>query len=175
MGSNSLQIPIALPNHTPTLSTPLSFSLPLLSPSPLLRRRFQTRRLAIRPRRASTLSASSAAGVANSVPRNGHYTVGDFMTTKESLHVVKPSTTVDQGKTSSSTFPLRLEPLLSFSNWFASIFFTALDFLVEKRITGFPVVDDDWKLVNILLNFLWLCMRLNSVLGFRKEWLFCIY
>lgn len=24
---------------------------------------------------------------------------------------------------------------------------TALDTLVEKRITGFPVVDDDWKLV----------------------------
>lgn len=25
--------------------------------------------------------------------------------------------------------------------------FTALEALVEKRITGFPVIDDDWKLV----------------------------
>lgn len=25
---------------------------------------------------------------------------------------------------------------------------TALDLLVENRITGFPVIDDDWKLVS---------------------------
>ncbi|KAL6218865.1 hypothetical protein ACLB2K_012072 [Fragaria x ananassa] len=136
MGSNSLQIPIALPNHTPTLFSPLSFSLPLLSPSPLLRRPFQTLPLSIRPRRASTL-ASSAAGVANSVQRNGHYTVGDFMTTKESLHVVKPSTTVDQ----------------------------ALDFLVEKRITGFPVVDDDWKLVGVVSDYD--LLALDSISGVK--------
>jgi hypothetical protein len=28
---------------------------------------------------------------------NGVYTVGDFMTKKEALYVVKPSTTVDEG------------------------------------------------------------------------------
>lgn len=27
---------------------------------------------------------------------------------------------------------------------------TALETLVEKRITGFPVVDDDWKLASLL-------------------------
>lgn len=30
-------------------------------------------------------------------PKNGLYTVGDFMTKKEELHVVKPTTTVDEG------------------------------------------------------------------------------
>lgn len=30
-------------------------------------------------------------------PRNGVYTVGDFMTRKEELHVVKPTTSVDEG------------------------------------------------------------------------------
>ena len=30
-------------------------------------------------------------------PKSGVYTVGDFMTKKEDLQVVKPSTTVDEG------------------------------------------------------------------------------
>ena len=30
-------------------------------------------------------------------PRSGLYTVGDFMTKKEDLHVVKPTTSVDEG------------------------------------------------------------------------------
>ncbi|CAK7329908.1 unnamed protein product [Dovyalis caffra] len=69
------------------------------------------------PNRSSVTVALST--VANSVPaRSGIYTVGDFMTKKEDLHVVKANTTVDD----------------------------ALEALVEKRITGFPVVDDDWKL-----------------------------
>lgn len=33
----------------------------------------------------------------NFQPRNGNYTVGDFMTKKDNLHVVKPTTTVDEG------------------------------------------------------------------------------
>lgn len=32
----------------------------------------------------------------------------------------------------------------------ACIDLTALETLVEYRITGFPVIDDDWKLVRIL-------------------------
>ncbi|KAK6241082.1 hypothetical protein SCA6_006471 [Theobroma cacao] len=68
-----------------------------------------------------------AAGlIANSVPsRNGNYTVGDFMTRKEDLHVVKTTTTVDE----------------------------ALEALVEKRVTGFPVIDDDWKLVGVVSDY----------------------
>ncbi|XP_022752300.1 uncharacterized protein LOC111301053 [Durio zibethinus] len=50
--------------------------------------------------------------------RGGIYKVGDFMTRKENLHMVKPTTTVDE----------------------------ALEALVEHKITGFPVSDDDWKL-----------------------------
>ncbi|XP_043714336.1 CBS domain-containing protein CBSX1, chloroplastic-like [Telopea speciosissima] len=58
-------------------------------------------------------------------PRNGVYTVGDFMTRKEDLHVVKANTTVDE----------------------------ALEALVENRITGFPVIDDDWKLVGVVSDY----------------------
>ncbi|KAK9287217.1 hypothetical protein L1049_015630 [Liquidambar formosana] len=62
----------------------------------------------------------------NSVqPKGGTFTVGDFMTKKEDLHVVKPTTTVDE----------------------------ALEALVEKRITGFPVIDDDWKLVGLVSDY----------------------
>ncbi|KAI4377216.1 hypothetical protein MLD38_014882 [Melastoma candidum] len=56
------------------------------------------------------------------ISKNNAYTVGDFMTRKEDLHIVKPNTTVDK----------------------------ALEMLVENRITGFPVVDDDWKLVGLV-------------------------
>lgn len=64
--------------------------------------------------------------MSNSVPsKNGLLTVGDFMTKKEELHVVKPTTTVDE----------------------------ALKALVENRITGFPVVDDDWKLVGVVSDY----------------------
>lgn len=36
---------------------------------------------------------------------------------------------------------------------------TALETLVEKRITGFPVVDDDWKLVILLsLSLIFYCI-----------------
>ncbi|KAL3583755.1 hypothetical protein D5086_014816, partial [Populus alba] len=58
-------------------------------------------------------------------PKNGVYTVGDFMTRKEDLQVVKPTTTVDE----------------------------ALESLVEHRITGFPVIDDDWKLVGLVSDY----------------------
>ncbi|XP_020968773.1 CBS domain-containing protein CBSX2, chloroplastic isoform X1 [Arachis ipaensis] len=62
----------------------------------------------------------------NSAPRgNGSYTVSDFMTTKDHLHVVKPSTTVDE----------------------------ALEALVNNRISGLPVIDDDWNLVGVVSDY----------------------
>ncbi|KAL1190467.1 CBS domain-containing protein CBSX1 [Cardamine amara subsp. amara] len=61
----------------------------------------------------------------SSSPRSGVYTVGEFMTKKQDLHVVKPTTTVDE----------------------------ALELLVENRITGFPVIDDDWKLVGLVSDY----------------------
>ncbi|KAG6793162.1 hypothetical protein POTOM_002353 [Populus tomentosa] len=76
------------------------------------------------PYRSSVTVALST--VANSVPaRSGIYTVGDFMTKKEGLYVVKANTTVDD----------------------------ALEALVEKRITGFPVIDDDWRLVGVVSDY----------------------
>ncbi|XP_051132633.1 CBS domain-containing protein CBSX1, chloroplastic-like [Andrographis paniculata] len=74
----------------------------------------------------SDASLFATNGSTNSVsPREGTYTVGDFMTRKEHLHVVKPTTTVDE----------------------------ALETLVNKRVTGFPVVDDDWKLVGVVSDY----------------------
>ncbi|KAM3363482.1 CBS domain-containing protein CBSX1, chloroplastic isoform X1 [Capsicum galapagoense] len=80
--------------------------------------------------------ASSNTLTANSVPpRNGVYTVGDFMTRKEELRVVKPNTSVDE----------------------------ALEILVEHRITGFPVIDDNWKLVGLVSDYD--LLALDSVSG----------
>ncbi|CAH9069475.1 unnamed protein product [Cuscuta europaea] len=67
--------------------------------------------------------------------RNGVYTVGNFMTGKENLLVVKPSTSVDE----------------------------ALEVLVENRITGFPVIDDEWKLVGVVSDYD--LLALDSVSG----------
>lgn len=47
------------------------------------------------------------------------------MTRKKDLYVVKTTTTVDE----------------------------ALDALVEKRVTGFPVIDDDWNLVGVVSDY----------------------
>ncbi|XP_041010032.1 CBS domain-containing protein CBSX1, chloroplastic-like, partial [Juglans microcarpa x Juglans regia] len=105
-------------------STLLLPSLPPRSPLPLptsLSRRFSFQLY----RRPSALQGP-AVGFTNSVPPGSEtYTVGDFMTRKENLHVVKPTTSVDE----------------------------ALEALVEKRITGFPVIDDDWKLVGVVSDY----------------------
>ncbi|KAJ8572378.1 hypothetical protein K7X08_008889 [Anisodus acutangulus] len=71
-------------------------------------------------------TSDNAAVTSNSQPpRDGHYSVGDFMTRKEDLHVVKTTTKVGE----------------------------ALEMLVEKRVTGLPVVDDDWKLVGVVSDY----------------------
>ncbi|ESW25572.1 hypothetical protein PHAVU_003G047400 [Phaseolus vulgaris] len=62
----------------------------------------------------------------NSVPRgNGTYTVADFMTKKQDLYVVKTTTTVDE----------------------------ALEALVNNRISGLPVIDDNWNLVGVVSDY----------------------
>jgi CBS domain-containing protein len=80
--------------------------------------RLRAARLSVVARNGSLVSKSTSSN-------NGIYTVGDFMTKKEELHTVKPTTTVDE----------------------------ALELLVERRITGFPVVDDDWKLVGVVSDY----------------------
>ncbi|XP_030975215.1 CBS domain-containing protein CBSX1, chloroplastic isoform X1 [Quercus lobata] len=113
--------PLALANHrTPAVSL-RSFSYQLPCPVPP-----RPRRTLVSGLRSSFSVSASGTLTANSVPpRNGVYTVGDFMTTKEDLHVVKPTTTVDE----------------------------ALEALVENRITGFPVIDDNWKLVGLVSDY----------------------
>ncbi|XP_065874936.1 CBS domain-containing protein CBSX1, chloroplastic [Euphorbia lathyris] len=105
--------PVSFTHHIPCLllSRPPNSLLPLSSISS--------------PRRSSSIVFSGTL-MANSVPpKSGVYTVGDFMTRKEDLQVVKPTTTVDE----------------------------ALQSLVEHRITGFPVIDDDWKLVGLVSDY----------------------
>ncbi|KAG6588674.1 CBS domain-containing protein CBSX1, chloroplastic, partial [Cucurbita argyrosperma subsp. sororia] len=65
------------------------------------------------------------------------YRVGDFMTKKGNLQVVKPSTTIDQ----------------------------ALEVLVEKSLSGFPVIDDDWKLVGVVSDYDLLALHAISGVG----------
>ncbi|XP_024978251.1 CBS domain-containing protein CBSX1, chloroplastic-like [Cynara cardunculus var. scolymus] len=90
-------------------------------------------------RRPTFTVAAAATLTGNSVPpRNGVLIVGDFMTTREELHVVKATTTVDE----------------------------ALEALVEHRITGFPVIDDDWKLVGLVSDYD--LLALDSVSGATK-------
>lgn len=55
------------------------------------------------------------------------------------MHVVKPTTTIDE----------------------------ALEMLVENRITGFPVVDDDWKLVGLVSDYDMLA--LDSISGSARS------
>lgn len=61
--------------------------------------------------------------------------------------MVKPYTTVDEGiseyHVSGNFEDVRI---------FTHLVLSALEMLVENRITGFPVVDDDWKLVCFLFS-----------------------
>ncbi|CAL9065016.1 CBS domain-containing protein CBSX1, chloroplastic-like [Musa acuminata AAA Group] len=84
-----------------------------------------------RPRRflhlgAGAVARDGASATNSSLPqRSGVYTVSDFMVTKEDLHVVKPTTSVDE----------------------------ALEMLVENMIAGFPVIDDDQNLVGLVSDY----------------------
>lgn len=149
MGSNAIQIqiqiPITLANYTRTLSSSSSSStpnsslalLPRLPSLPLrpgalsIRRRLQN----LPPR--SSILAFSAAGVANSAPRHGNYTVGDFMTTKEHLHVVKPTTTVDQGMLEAQKLRLRLDLLSFLTDCFVSVSLQHWIFLWRRELPVF--------------------------------------
>uniref|UniRef100_A0A5B7A800 CBS domain-containing protein n=1 Tax=Davidia involucrata TaxID=16924 RepID=A0A5B7A800_DAVIN len=114
------QLPCALSYHSRLRQRP-----PFLATCSLSPRRLQYSDQLVQPRRPAALPAS-AAGTTNSMPpRDGTYTVGDFMTKREDLNVVKTTTTVDE----------------------------ALETLVEKRITGFPVIDDDWKLIGVVSDY----------------------
>jgi CBS domain-containing protein len=59
------------------------------------------------------------------------------MTPRQNLHVVKPSTSVDD----------------------------ALELLVEKKVTGLPVIDDNWTLVKLRNYIFCHCVPLFRVLN----------
>ncbi|WOL19084.1 CBS domain-containing protein CBSX1, chloroplastic [Canna indica] len=117
---------VALP--PPALGVKASLPIPHRRDGPLLarrRRRFLDLGGTAAARPAAVLARNGSLAT-NSLPQSsGVYTVGDFMTKKEDLHVVKSSTSVDE----------------------------ALEMLVENRITGFPVIDDDWNLVGVVSDY----------------------
>ncbi|KAI4298480.1 hypothetical protein L6164_032033 [Bauhinia variegata] len=88
---------------------------------------------------ASSTVVSSLSGLSSkSVPRrDGTYKVSDFMTKKVNLHVVKTTTTVDE----------------------------ALEILVENRIGGLPVIDDEWNVVGVVSDYDLLAIDSISALG----------
>ncbi|KAK4789889.1 hypothetical protein SAY86_017193 [Trapa natans] len=98
--------------------------LPLSSTSFLLPFSISSRPT-LRSLRSASLPLRATLTTNSTPPRNGIYTVGEFMTRKEDLHVVKATTTVDD----------------------------ALEMLVKNRITGFPVINDDWKLVGLVSDY----------------------
>ncbi|KAL7608555.1 CBS domain-containing protein CBSX1, chloroplastic [Lactuca sativa] len=98
----------------------------LISSPPVLAARLSSPCRLTDPRRPSLTVAAATTLMSNSAqPKSGVLIVGDFMTKKEELHVVKPTTTVDE----------------------------ALKSLVENRITGFPVIDENWKLVGVVSDY----------------------
>ncbi|KAG1327112.1 putative CBS domain-containing protein CBSX1, chloroplastic [Cocos nucifera] len=126
-----------------------SSSLGLAPCLPLLRRGILTTpRLAI-SRRTLRAGLTAASGRPSAMAKNGAlmndstsqskgiYTVGDFMTKREDLCVVKPASSVDE----------------------------ALEMLVEHRITGLPVIDDDWTLVGVVSDYD--LLALDSISGQR--------
>ncbi|WVZ23284.1 hypothetical protein V8G54_001828 [Vigna mungo] len=102
-----------------------SFSPPSLFPQC----HYPIRSSAVLKRRRSSHSSGfrlASSPTVNSVPReNGTYTVADFMTKKQDLHVVKTTTTVDE----------------------------ALEALVNNRISGLPVIDGNWNLVGVVSDY----------------------
>ncbi|KAH9533871.1 hypothetical protein CY35_18G075300 [Sphagnum magellanicum] len=75
----------------------------------------------------------------SSIPqKQGHLTVGDFMTQASDLFVANIDTTVDE----------------------------ALEILVDKRITGMPVVDENWTLVGVVSDYD--LLALDSISGKRS-------
>ncbi|KAK7319900.1 hypothetical protein RJT34_04628 [Clitoria ternatea] len=108
-----------------TLTAPLR----PFSPSLIPQRRSSIRSSAVPKRCRSSHSSGfrlASSPTVNSVPRgNGTYTVADFMTKRQNLHVVKTNTTVDE----------------------------ALEALVSNRISGLPVIDDDWNLVGVVSDY----------------------
>ncbi|KAJ6733147.1 CBS DOMAIN-CONTAINING PROTEIN CBSX1 CHLOROPLASTIC-LIKE ISOFORM X1 [Salix koriyanagi] len=103
----------------------LAHQMPCLLVSPPRTKRVSLSSVSCPRRSSSFIAAASSDTLMDNSPKSGVYTVGDFMTRKEDLHVVKPTTTVDE----------------------------ALEALVENRITGFPVIDDDWKLVGLVSDY----------------------
>ncbi|XP_008244005.1 PREDICTED: CBS domain-containing protein CBSX1, chloroplastic-like isoform X3 [Prunus mume] len=127
MASIFVPEPSLLPNSTASVSSPAN-RLPCLLLCRPDRRLFSISVATCRALglRRSFNVAARAALTSNSVPeKNGIHVVGDFMTHRKDLRVVKPTTTVDE----------------------------AIELLVENRITGFPVIDDDWKLVGLVSDY----------------------
>ncbi|XP_031386813.1 CBS domain-containing protein CBSX2, chloroplastic-like isoform X2 [Punica granatum] len=127
-------------------------------------------------RRSFALSVSATL-TANSTPaRSGVYTVGDFMTRKEEMHVVKPTTSVDDGGglADNNMFPEvdstwktfnEVQKLLSKTNGQVigdlmtpapvvvretTNLEDAARLLLETKYRRLPVVDVDGKLVGII-------------------------
>ncbi|XP_017699379.1 CBS domain-containing protein CBSX1, chloroplastic-like isoform X2 [Phoenix dactylifera] len=90
----------------------------LSTPRLAISRRTLRAGLTVASGRPSAMAKNGAFMTDSTSQSNGIHTVGDFMTKREDLHVVKPATSVGE----------------------------ALEMLVEHRITGLPVIDDDWTL-----------------------------
>jgi CBS domain-containing protein len=88
--------------------------------------------------RAGVLEPPHGTLAENSLPKHENFTVGDFMTRAGDLFVANIDTTVDE----------------------------ALEILVDKRITGMPVVDENRTLVGVVSDYD--LLALDSISGKRS-------
>jgi len=89
---------------------------------------------------------------------NGTYTVADFMTKKQDLHVVKTTTTVDEGTTMLCKVFFFFYVIYCIYLYIVIFpWIIALEALVNNRISGLPVIDDNWNLVIVFFPSLFFC------------------
>jgi len=100
--------------------------------------RWSSARLCV-PLRGSTVRVPRSTVAENATPqRQESFTVGDYMTPRDELFVATVNTTIDE----------------------------ALEVLVEKRITGMPVVDEEGNLVGVVSDYD--LLALDSISGKRS-------
>ncbi|PKA50626.1 CBS domain-containing protein CBSX1, chloroplastic [Apostasia shenzhenica] len=135
---------LALPQISPApvaLRPPTGLACLGSSAAPPFRSRIRRKPLGLCKANVAVMipAAKKGALLSNTVQsKNDAYMVGDFMTKKKDLIVLKPSTSVDE----------------------------ALEKLVEYRITGFPVINDDWTLAGVVSDYD--LLALDSISGSRR-------
>ncbi|KMZ69419.1 CBS domain-containing protein CBSX1, chloroplastic [Zostera marina] len=135
-----------LSNNSTSPVSSVMFAVPLSSNFPRSELAFRYRLHCRGFSRPRIINAGASITMNDGATPSGNevYTVNDFMTRKEQLHILKPTTTIDR----------------------------ALEMMVQYRISGFPVIDDDWNLVGVVSDYDLLALDSISGDGSNEKKLF---